>query len=164
MRIQILYILCLSLFTLSINAQNKSLPSVEVKTLTGKKINIQSIENDGNPIIINFWATWCKPCKQELNTIAEMYDDWQDETGVKIIAISVDDSRTSSKVGPYVNSADWDYEIYLDPNKELARTLGVSSMPHTLLLDENKNIVWQHRGYVPGDEDELFDQVKKISK
>ncbi len=164
MRIQILYILCLSLFTLSINAQNKSLPSVEVKTLTGKKINIQSIENDGNPIIINFWATWCKPCKQELNTIAEMYDNWQDATGVKIIAISVDDSRTSSKVGPYVNSADWDYEIYLDPNKELARTLGVSSMPHTLLLDENKNIVWQHRGYVPGDEDELFDQVKKISK
>tara|TARA_B100000902_G_scaffold180706_1_gene173659 strand:+ start:298 stop:756 length:459 start_codon:yes stop_codon:yes gene_type:complete len=152
------------LFTLSINAQNKSLPSVEVKTLTGKKINIQSIENDGNPIIINFWATWCKPCKQELNTIAEMYDNWQDATGVKIIAISVDDSRTSSKVGPYVNSADWDYEIYLDPNKELARTLGVSSMPHTLLLDENKNIVWQHRGYVPGDEDELFDQVKKISK
>ena len=91
MRIQILYILCLSLFTLNINAQNKSLPSVEVKTLTGKKINIQSIENDGNPIIINFWATWCKPCKQELNNIAEVYDDWQDETGVKIIAISVID-------------------------------------------------------------------------
>ena len=164
MRIQILYILCLSLFTLNINAQNKSLPSVEVKTLTGKKINIESIENDGNPIIINFWATWCKPCKQELNNIAEVYDDWQDETGVKIIAISVDDSRTSSKVAPYVNSADWDYEIYLDPNKELARALGVSSMPHTLLLDENKYIVWQHRGYVPGDEDKLFDQVKKISK
>ena len=164
MRIQILYILCLSLFTLNINAQNKSLPSVEVKTLTGKKINIQSIENDGNPIIINFWATWCKPCKQELNNIAEVYDDWQDETGVKIIAISVDDSRTSSKVAPYVNSADWEYEIYLDPNKELARALGVSSMPHTLLLDENKNIVWQHRGYVPGDEDKLIDQVKKISK
>ena len=164
MRIQILYILCLSLLALNINAQNKSLPSVEVKTLTGKKINIQSIENDGNPIIINFWATWCKPCKQELNNIAEVYDDWQDETGVKIIAISVDDSRTSSKVAPYVNSADWDYEIYLDPNKELARALGVSSMPHTLLLDENKYIIWQHRGYVSGDEDKLIDQVKKISK
>ena len=152
------------ILTIFSSVSYSQIPSVDIKDLNGKVFNTSEFDNNNNPIIINFWATWCKPCKQELNNIAEVYDDWQDETGVKIIAISVDDSRTSSKVAPYVNSADWDYEIYLDPNKELARALGVSSMPHTLLLDENKNIVWQHRGYIPGDEDKLFDQVKKISK
>ena len=64
-------------------AQEKSLPNIDVKTLQGKTINIQDLENDGNPMVISFWATWCKPCKKELNTIAEVYDDWQEETGVK---------------------------------------------------------------------------------
>ena len=71
------------------------------------------------PIVINFWATWCKPCKKELNNIAEVYDEWQDETGVKIIAISIDDTRSMSKVAPYVNSVSWEYEVYLDPNGDL---------------------------------------------
>ena len=88
-------------------AQEKSLPNIDVKTLQGKTINIQDLENDGNPMVISFWATWCKPCKKELNTIAEVYDDWQEETGVKLIAISIDDTRSMSKVAPYVNSSDW---------------------------------------------------------
>ena len=92
-------------------AQEKSLPNIDVKTLQGKTINIQDLENDGNPMVISFWATWCKPCKKELNTIAEVYDDWQEETGVKLIAISIDDTRSMSKVAPYVNSSDWDYEV-----------------------------------------------------
>lgn len=54
--------------TLSI-AQNRTLPSVDVKTLDGSNINITALENDGNPIVISFWATWCKPCKKELNNI-----------------------------------------------------------------------------------------------
>ena len=150
------------IITTTIYSQNKLLPSVDVKTINGKSININSIENNEMPIVINFWATWCKPCKKELNNIAELYDEWQDETGVKIIAISIDDTRSMSKVAPYVNSVGWEYEVYLDPNGDLKRAMGVSTVPHTFLLNSKKEIVWQHRGYVDGDEDELFDEIQNL--
>ena len=143
-------------------SQNRTLPSVEIKTLDGENINIQEIENSGKPIVINFWATWCKPCKKELNTIAEVYEEWQEETGVKLIAISIDDTRSMSRVAPYVNASDWEYEVYLDPNGDLKRAMGVSTVPHTFLLNGKNKIVWQHRGYVDGDEDELLEQIKGV--
>jgi len=160
----ILSIFAIAFFTVSSFSQNRTLPSVKVKNLKGSLINIQTIENDGNPIVISFWATWCKPCKKELNAIAEVYEEWQDDTGVKLVAISIDDSRSSSKVKPYVNSSGWEYEIYLDPNRELSRSLGVSTVPHTFLLDGKGNIVWEHRGYIEGDEEELLEQIEQISK
>ena len=150
------------IITTTTYSQNKLLPSVDVKTINGKSISVNSIDNDEMPIVINFWATWCKPCKKELNNIAEVYDEWQDETGVKIIAISIDDTRSMSKVAPYVNSVGWEYEVYLDPNGDLKRAMGVSTVPHTFLLNSKKEIVWQHRGYVDGDEDELFDEIQNL--
>ena len=160
----ILTISVIGIFTTLSLSQNRTLPSVEVKTLDGGNINIQEIENSGKPIAISFWATWCKPCKKELNAIAEVYEDWQTETGVKLIAISIDDTRSMSRVAPYVNASDWDYEVYLDPNRDLARAMGVSTVPHTFLLNGANKIVWQHKGYVDGDEDELLEQIEKIAK
>ena len=156
--------LAIALFTTISFAQTRSLPNKEVKTLDGNNFNIRSLSNNGNPIVISFWATWCKPCKKELNNIAEVYEDWQDETGVKLVAISIDDTRSMSKVNPYVNSSDWDYEVYLDPNSDFKRAMGVSTVPHTFLLNGKNEIVWQHKGYVDGDEDELLEQIKKIAK
>ena len=160
----ILTIAVIGIFTTLSLSQNRTLPSVEVKALDGGNINIQEIENSGKPIVISFWATWCKPCKKELNAIAEVYEEWQDETGVKLIAISIDDTRSMSKVMPYVNASDWDYEVYLDPNGDLKRAMGISTVPHTFLLNGKNEIVWQHKGYVDGDEDELLEQIKKIAK
>ena len=157
-------IVCTSICFSQKGFEKKNLPSVNVTTLDGKQINIDKIDNNGNPIVINFWATWCKPCKKELNNIAEIYEDWQEETGVKIVAISIDDSRSMSKVKPYVNSSDWNYEVYLDPNGDLKRAMGVSTVPHTFLLNEKKEIVWQHRGYVDGDEYELLSKINKLIK
>ena len=156
-------LLVLSFTTMSF-AQNRTLPSVEVKTLDGSNFNIKNLNNNGAPIIISFWATWCKPCKKELNTIAEVYEDWQEETGVKLIAISIDDTRSMSRVAPYVNASDWEYEVYLDPNGDLKRAMGISTVPHTFLLNGKNKIVWQHKGYVDGDEDELLEQVEKITR
>ena len=162
---KILFTLVIVSLTASISfAQNRTLPNIEVKNLNGTKFNITQIENEGSPIVISFWATWCKPCKKELNNIAEVYEDWQDETNVKIIAISIDDSRSMSKVNPYVNASDWDYEVYLDTNSDLKRAMGVSTVPHTFLLNAKKEIVWQHKGYIDGDENELYKEIKKLVK
>tara|TARA_B100001758_G_C18113390_1_gene454854 strand:- start:207 stop:701 length:495 start_codon:yes stop_codon:yes gene_type:complete len=144
-------------------AQTK-LPNKQVKTLEGSNFNITQLENNENPIVISFWATWCKPCKKELNNIAEVYDEWQEETGVKIVAISIDDTRSMSKVLPYVNASDWEYEVYLDSNSDLKRAMGVSTVPHTFLLNGKNEIVWQHQGYIDGDEEKLLEEIKKIAK
>tara|TARA_B100000902_G_scaffold163425_2_gene158604 strand:- start:19811 stop:20275 length:465 start_codon:yes stop_codon:yes gene_type:complete len=142
----------------------KKLPSSTIKTLQGKPINIQDINNDGNPIVISFWATWCKPCKKELNAIAEVYEDWQDETDVKLIAISIDDSRSKSKVKPMVNANGWEYEILLDPKKNLSNLLGVGTIPHTFLINGKGEIVWEHTNYLDGDEELLYEKILSISK
>ena len=145
-------------------SQERSLPNVEVKTLEGSAFNIQELENKGKPMVISFWATWCKPCKKELNAIAEVYEDWQEETGVKLIAISIDDTRSMSRVAPYVNSSEWEYEVYLDSNSDLKRALGVSTVPHTFLINGEGKIIWQHKGYIDGDEDELYEQIELLVK
>jgi peroxiredoxin len=144
-------------------AQNK-VPSVEVKNIGGENINTSTISNDGKPIIISFWATWCKPCVQELTAISEQYEEWQKETGVKVIAVSTDDSRNMARVQPFVNSRSWEYEIYLDPNGDFKRALNVNNIPHTFLVNGKGEIVWQHNSYTPGDEEELYELVKKLAK
>lgn len=138
------------------------IPSAIVQDLQGKKVDAASFSNNGKPIVVNFWATWCAPCKKELNAIADVYDDWQAKTGVKLIAISVDDARTMARVKPYVDGQDWDYEVYLDPNGDLKRALNVNNVPHTFLLNGKGEIVWQHNNYVPGDEKELFRKVQEL--
>ena len=155
--------LLITLTTLITYGQSRDLPNVIVKNLDGSNFNISDLNNKG-PIVISFWATWCKPCKKELNNIAEIYEDWQDETGVKLVAVSIDDSRSMSKVAPYVNASDWEYEIYLDPNSDLKRAMGVSTVPHTFLLNKENKIVWQHKGYIEGDEIELYEEIKKLVK
>jgi len=148
--------------SLSLSAQDKTVPSVNLKDLSGKTINTADLDNDGQPYIINFWATWCSPCKRELNTIAEVYDDWVDETGVKIYAVSIDDSRTSRNVKPYVDGAAWDFEILLDENSDLKRAMGVAAPPYTFLVDGKGNITYQHIGYSPGDEEELYEKLLEL--
>ena len=141
----------------------QSLPSVEIKSLDNSNFNTSQFENNGNPIVISFWATWCKPCILELETINEVYEDWQDETGVKLIAISTDNIQKINDVKVKKDADGWEYEVYIDSNREFARAMNVRPIPHTFLLDGNKNIVWQHTGYSPGDEEDLFDQIEKIT-
>ncbi|MEO8588451.1 MAG: TlpA disulfide reductase family protein [Flavobacteriales bacterium] len=157
-----LLVLSLALLPLLGSAQAK-LPSVTLQTMDGKKVDTGTFSNDGHPMIVNFWATWCAPCKRELAAIAEKYEDWQTRTGVKLIAISIDDARSMARVAPYVNGQGWDYEVYLDPNGDLKRALNVNNVPHTFLVNGSGEIVYQHNNYEPGDENELFQKVLELT-
>ncbi|PWH84852.1 TlpA family protein disulfide reductase [Brumimicrobium oceani] len=140
----------------------KTIPEMLLKNTVGETINTAQLENDGKPMIISFWATWCTPCKKELNAIHDMYIDWQDETGVRLVAVSIDDQRTASRVVPYVDSKAWEYQILLDPNGDFKRAMGVNNVPHTFLVDGNGKIVYSHNNYAPGDEYELYDHVLEL--
>ena len=146
------------------NSVGKKLPSIDIKKLNGEVFNTSEINNDGKPIVISFWALWCKPCMKELNAIADVYDDWKEETGVKVIAISIDDARSMQKVKPTVDGNNWEYEVYLDPNGDFKRAMGVNLIPHLFILNSKKEIVYQHTSYADGGENELFEIIKKVAK
>ncbi|PLX04450.1 MAG: alkyl hydroperoxide reductase [Marinilabiliales bacterium] len=154
----------LSLMAISQNAEkNTNLPSVNIKTLDGQTFNTQDITNDGKPVIISFWALWCKPCKKELDAFNENYEDWVDETGVKVYAVSIDDSRSTAKVLPFVSGKDWEFDVLLYPNGDFKRAMNVNMIPHTFLLDGDGKIVYQHTSYYEGGEYELYELVKKVA-
>jgi peroxiredoxin len=148
-------------------AQDKApvndLPSVNIRTLEGETFNTKDIQNDGKPILISFWALWCKPCKKEMDAYNDLYEEWQDETGVKIYAVSIDDSRSSSKVRPFVNGKAWEMEVLLDPNGDFKRAMNVNMIPHTFLLDGSGKVVYQHTSYYEGLEYDIFELVEKVA-
>jgi thiol-disulfide isomerase/thioredoxin len=144
-------------------ATKSDVPAANIKSLDGKAFNTATISNDGKPFIIDFWATWCKPCVSELNAINDDYSDWKEETGIKVFAVSIDDSRTMNSVAPFVAGKGWDYTILLDPNGDFKRAMGVNVIPHTFLFDGKGKLVSQHNNYSPGDEDRLYEEIKKLT-
>jgi thiol-disulfide isomerase/thioredoxin len=138
------------------------LPAVTLKAIDGSVVQTETLNNDGKPFIIDFFATWCKPCNRELSAIAEVYDEWQEETGVKIIAVSIDQAQNVGKVKPLVDENEWEYEVLLDPNSEFLKAMGGQMIPYVVVVDGNGNIVSKHSGYTDGAENELLEEVRKL--
>lgn len=153
---------------LSLSAFKKSdggkLPSATLKKLDGSTVNSNTFTNNGKPMIISFWATWCKPCKKELDAINDEYADLVKETGAKLIAISIDDARSSGKVVTDVKTKGWAYEVYIDENQDFKRAMNVNNVPHTFIIDGSGQVVYSHNSYAEGDEDILIENVKKVAK
>jgi cytochrome c biogenesis protein CcmG, thiol:disulfide interchange protein DsbE len=148
-------------FTTSTFAQ-KTLPDVAVKTLEGETVNMRDFATNGKVTVLCFWATWCGPCKRELNTIAEIYPEWLEKYDVELLAITLDTVQRLGKAKS--ESSQWDFTILSDSNQDLQRALGFQNPPQTYVVDKNGHIVYEHTGYAPGDEVALEEAVKKANE
>ncbi len=150
-------------FAATLSFGQDKLPDVTIQELNGKKVNIQSFAENGKITILNFWATWCVPCKKELDNIAELYPEWQEKYNMELVAVSVDNSRTATKIKSVVDSKGWEYIVLSDKNEDLKRALNFQAVPYTVVINETGEIVYLHDGYVEGDEYELEDLLKELS-
>lgn len=161
--IGLLAILFLHILSYAQESGAKELAKLELKNLDGSTVNTADLVKNG-PVVVSFWATWCAPCKRELNTIHELYNQWKTETGITLVAVSIDDDKTKAQVPVYVNGKGWNYTILLDPNGDFKKAMEVNNVPHTFLIDGTGKVVYSHNSYAPGDENKLYEEIKKIAK
>lgn len=159
---KIIICLCLLILYRQGFAQTDTLPRVLIKRSNGTKLYASELTNQGKPILISFWATWCKFCIAELSAISSQYKSWQDSTGVKLVAISTDAGVTEEYIKKFAERRNWPFEIYWDYKKALKKSLGIEEIPHLLLVDASGSIVWQKIGFNPGDETIILAKLKEL--
>ncbi len=159
-----LLLILIAAFALSLSSVQAQLPTITLKTMNGVEVRTDTLSNDGKPLIIDFFATWCKPCNRELDAISEVYEEWQEETGVKIFAVSIDQAQNINKVKPLVSNHNWEYDVLLDPNSDFLRAVGGQMIPYTLIVDAQGKVVYKHSGYTDGAETELIEKVRELVK
>lgn len=151
------------LITTSLFAQ-KEVPSLNLKTLDGKNVNLTDYAKNGKLTVVSFWATWCSPCKKELDAIADFYPDWKEEYDVELVAITIDTQRALAKVPGIVTTKGWEYTVLSANEQDAQNALNFQTIPQTFIIDKSGNIVWDHSGYLPGDEEELEEEIAKLAK
>lgn len=157
-------VLCIAFCLVSLQGMAQSLPVVKLKDLNGKTVSTASFLEKGKPVILSFFGTWCKPCLRELDAIQEVYEDWQDETGVTLYAISINEGSDEFKVKPVVHAHGWEFPVLLDTNTELKRAMGVNVVPNVIVLDGKGKIILRKTGYVEGGESEIIKAIRSASK
>ena len=135
-------------------------PNMTVKDLSGNPVLMKDVLKD-DVLVVSFWATWCKPCQNELDALAEIEDSWADR--LRVVAISIDDARSVARVRSTVKAKMWPYEVYTDENSELAKSLNISSIPFVMIVDDGKT-VYSHTGYTPGSERLLVEKALSFIK
>lgn len=152
-------------FVLAATYAHAQVPSVKIENQKGEIVNTASLVDGKTPMIISFWATTCKPCIQELDAINEMLPDWLEEVKFRVVAVSTDDARFTSKARSLAQGRGWsDFILLFDTNQEFMRAMNVTLTPQVYVVDANGKIVYSHTGYSPGSEYELLKKIKELKK
>lgn len=152
----------LLLFVTTATMAQKELPNLNLKSLDNKSVNIKSDFNEKDKVYVYvFWATWCAPCIQELDAINDVYDSWKEDLNMEVIAVSIDDARTGKRVKPLVNGRSWEYNVLLDTNQDLKRSLSIANPPYTIVV-KNQAILFEQAGHAPGSENDFFKILKSL--
>ena len=154
-------IFLLSFISICINSfGQKSLPKSILIDLDGEIVNVRDVVSKDQITILSFWATWCYPCIKELDAIGILYEEWQEELNVELIAISVDDARTQKRIKTIIERKKWPYKFLLDKNEKFKTKLNLPSVPQTVVVKDHK-IIYSRSGYISGDEFKLYEVIKK---
>ena len=152
------FLLALCLFS-SVSAQQK-VNNFRLKNLDNRQTSFESLKGE-TLTVIDFWATWCKPCVKSLPKLVELSHDLKDD-GVNFVGISIDGPRNLAKVKPFARSLGVDYPILLDTNSEIMAKLGVRAVPSLLVINAEGEIVYFHEGYKPGEEELIREEIQKL--
>ncbi|WP_236975344.1 TlpA family protein disulfide reductase [Membranihabitans maritimus] len=159
----------LSIFSLAIfvpffsGAQSSAFNHLQLKDLKGSRTTLEKSLPEDKYVILSFWATWCGPCKKELDAIKNNYADWQEKYNVELYAISTDDARTAGRVKSMVAQKKWPYEVLLDPEGQSKQIFNFQSIPFTVLLNKDREIVYSRIGYSNGDENKIEEKLAELN-
>jgi len=158
---KIIFFICLMSISFSLDTNDENIiPNLKLKMLDGEKTTIHELVKDG-PLMIDFWATWCVPCKKVMKYLDQYHQDYA-EKGFKVLMINQDTPRSIGKVKSYIRSQNHQFFVSLDPNQVIAKKLNGLIMPTLILVDKGGAIKWRHQGYVPGEEVEIQKQIEDL--
>lgn len=146
----------LALF-LSAGAQAEPAPDFTLKSNTGENVRLE--EQRGKVVMINFWASWCAPCRQEMPLLDELYQRYE-RAGFTLLGINVE--QDSSAAQRFLSDVGVSFPILFDPTSEVSRAYQVSAMPTTVMVDRDGQVRYVNRGYRPGDEEKYREQIREL--
>ena len=152
------FLLLLIIFNIKISAQSNY--DFKSETIDNKEIIFSEVLQNG-PVLVNFWALWCKPCRSEMKHLDAIFLKYK-ENGLTILGVNQDSPRSLAKVKAFVSSHKINYPVITDPNQEIFQKFNGQSIPLNVLFDKNGNVVFTHIGYLPGDEIELEKEIKTV--
>lgn len=141
-------------------AEIRPAPAVSFRFLDGSRVNLKDLCRQG-PVLIDFWATWCKPCLQSLPEVRQL-DETYGPRGLTVIGVSIDGPRNFARVRPFVTKLKLEYPVALDEDGSLQRDFLVTAVPTTVLVDTTGTIQWVQSGYRPGEGSELVARIEGL--
>ncbi len=150
----------LSIFlVLSVNVSAKSVaaPDFTLKSRDGKNVRLSDLR--GQVVLLNFWASWCGPCRQEMPILDNIHNKYK-SLGFSVLGVNLD-AKSKKAIG-YLKDTPVTFPVLYDPKGMTSEQYGVSAMPSTVIIDRNGNVRHLHKGYKSGYEDEYMDQIKKL--
>ena len=136
---------------------SKPAPGFELPTGTGQTVSLESLR--GQVVMLNFWASWCGPCRQEFPVLDAMYRKYQ-PMGFTLLAINVEPERADAQ--RFLDATPVSFPIAYDADNSVTRAYGVSAMPTTLMIDRKGQVRWVHLAYKPGDENAYMDTLRTL--
>lgn len=148
------------IFTFADEDEIMDAPDFTLEDVDGNTVCLDSLLVDG-PVFMSFWALWCKMCIKELDALKPYYAEF-DSMGINLLAISVDKARSVPQVKPFAKSHKWKYVIVMDSEDILRDLYNVQAMPSSFIINQDKQIVFTHMGYKPGDEEVLIETMREL--
>jgi thiol-disulfide isomerase/thioredoxin len=130
-------------------------PAFTLASRAGGQVSLADLK--GQVVMINFWASWCGPCRQEFPALDQIYAKYK-PMGFTLVAINVESEKADAE--KFLATTPASFPILFDPDNSVSGKYGVSAMPTTILVDRQGRVRWQHRAYKPGDEAKYIEQIR----